>query len=232
MRDEHHPSPIIGARRFHKWATSQLPPEVLEHYGERFVLATHRLLADGPAGDRGTLFLAVSMQDGRLPAKPELSDKLRCPDLNLCNPARQAVEIAANGWRIVERPPVCFVRSRVRGMAGSGVTRAKWGKRSIRIRQPRMWRYSLARHWRPWPAVRVPAHRGQRAGSADGLEAERCRNRRCARCSLGRARGNRRGFRISPDAERGLASVRRIPRPGAGPAGESFGAEAGGDLAP
>ena len=49
MRDEYRGSPILGARRFHKWATSQLRPEVREHYGEQFVLATHRLLADFPA---------------------------------------------------------------------------------------------------------------------------------------------------------------------------------------
>ena len=82
------PSPLMGAHRFHKWATSRLAREVREHYGEHLVLATHRLLADGPefpwarrqANDRGILFLVSSMRDGRFPAKPDLSDKLRCPE--------------------------------------------------------------------------------------------------------------------------------------------------------
>ena len=82
------PSPLMGAHRFHKWATSRLAREVREHYGEHFVLATHRLLADVPeipwarrqANDRGILFLVSSMRDGRFPAKPDPSVKLRCPE--------------------------------------------------------------------------------------------------------------------------------------------------------
>ena len=34
-----------GAFRFHQWAASQLPPNVRAHYGDRFVLGAHQLLA-------------------------------------------------------------------------------------------------------------------------------------------------------------------------------------------
>ena len=37
---------IGGAFRFHQWAASRLKPEVQAHYGDRFVLGAHHLLAD------------------------------------------------------------------------------------------------------------------------------------------------------------------------------------------
>ena len=79
MRDEHRigagnlptPSPLIGARRFHQWAASQLREKVWEHYGEYFVVGAHHLLADHH-------FLLTVIGE-RFNSKPEPSGNLACP---------------------------------------------------------------------------------------------------------------------------------------------------------
>ena len=72
MKDEYRPSPLIGARRFHKWATSQLPANVREHYGEFFVWGAHSLIEDHH-------FAVTAIGEG-FDSKPEPSSgSLDCP---------------------------------------------------------------------------------------------------------------------------------------------------------
>ena len=62
---------IGGAYRFHQWAASQLPPNVRAHYGERFVLGAHHLLADN--------FPSLSVAHNLFDPKPEPTVLLDCP---------------------------------------------------------------------------------------------------------------------------------------------------------
>ena len=62
---------IGGAYRFHQWAASQLPPNVRAHYGERFVLGAHHLLADN--------FPSLSVAHNLFDLKPEPTVLLDCP---------------------------------------------------------------------------------------------------------------------------------------------------------
>ena len=70
MRDEYRPSPLMGARRFHKWATSQLPANVREHYGDFFVWGAHSLLENHH-------FAVTAIGEG-FDSKPEPTGSLAC----------------------------------------------------------------------------------------------------------------------------------------------------------
>ena len=61
---------IGGAFRFHQWAASELPPNVREHYGDRFVLGVHQLLAGS--------FRALSEIHNLFDEKPVSSVSLEC----------------------------------------------------------------------------------------------------------------------------------------------------------
>ena len=62
---------IGGAYRFHQWAANQLPANVREHYGERFVLGANHLL-------KGT-FASLSVADNMSKEKLKPSVSLDCP---------------------------------------------------------------------------------------------------------------------------------------------------------
>ena len=67
---------IAGALLFHKWAASQLPPNVRAHYGDRFVLGAHHLLA-------GDVFTRTMFHEL---AEQKLFNPKPVPSVSLCSP--------------------------------------------------------------------------------------------------------------------------------------------------